>query len=409
MKLILIFCLFFNFTYALDIKSATGSLFVHQKDSEAFIKESLLHSSFINAIKKGFKKQGLSVDEFWQKYKTSLDERIQESVKNLQEQESFQKLDDEEKRYKIRSLKFKVKKSFLSLNSTITSYSIKSITISPRNPNLRIMKVDVKLDEIVLTKKYFSLVKKIIKSSYDSLYLDISYTNYKFDFTQLGVSNESDFTSVVDSHWLSWFEKYKTDNILKIESKKISDIQNTKSQEYSNSLLLKVDVDMRKIDFNDDLQKYTFAFTISGYLMDIYQNKVLTSFSTNKEIKTYTNVSKDRFSSLVANYIYRQPMSKFGDIKNYLNKPKQLLSRYKVVFENYKSIKQIEQIEKQLISLGYEYGLTSNTSSLTQLSYVLDIYCSANKKQLVEVFNRLRDRKKFDLIDMVDTLSVKFK
>ena len=296
------------------------------------------------------------------------------------------------------------------------------MTRSSNNPNYRYIKIDAKVNKENLSKFFYRFMGNKTTNLIDSLYMNIEFDNKLFNYSEIGVDKDSDFTSVIKDNWEDWFEKNKPSNIKNLEiltedeaqeleklagNKEQSDLSN----KYSNSLYLKIVVQMKKTSYNAELNSYSFYFSVNGFVMDIKSNRVIKSFNVDEEEKVYESIKMETFSSTLANHIYRMPMTSFSELIQKFKNLRALDNDLFVNLINYKNLGQVYNFRSELSKRGIKYSLQSVISKLSAGQARLDVSSSANLLELKTLVNSIYSGKNSTQIELIETqggIGIKF-
>ena len=289
-----------------------GSFLAKNSDGLQFIKEQLIYEAMKDIITKELKTLNLNPELFWQKYNDSLDyslKPVDESLKRRfgvgTSKENSKDLEKYTDAMRLKRLKARLKYS--GLNGVMTSYSIKRMSRSAQNSNSRFIRLEAKINRSYLSKIYFRFVQGKKSSEYGGLYIQTQYELRNFSYTDLGVENEKDFTSVINEHWISWFSKNKPTNIANIEilnedkEAKLKDFQSLPVEKqfesvpevFENSLLLHVKLILDLKNYSTALKEHEFSFKGYIYLQDLQTGKVLMQGSIPTDLQKYRNLKKN--------------------------------------------------------------------------------------------------------------------
>lgn len=406
--------------FASDFVKGKGKFISKEGDKLSFVKEQLLHQAFLNVVSQSMTNLGLDTDLFWKNYNntlnTRLDTYLEEITKKYEEEEKT--TDDIKDEVRYRKLNFI--KRFDQINSLIQSYSVRSMTRSSNNPNYRYILIDAKVNKSNLSRLYYKYTSNQSSSVIDSLILNIDFNNKLFNYSDIGVDKDSDFISVIEDNWKTWFAENKPVNIKKLEAideaeaeelEKIAGNSEKFPSEYENSLYLKIVVTMKKIASSSELGTFSFYFQINGFLLDIKSNKVLKSFNVEEVDKSYSNINMDKFSSVLANYLYRMPMGEFSAISRRLKSLRTNQNQFFINFINYKNISQINSLKEKIEQRGIKFSLSSKVLKMSPGFLSMNTLSSATLPELTSMMKSLFSGKNGTNVEFIESstgLSIKF-
>lgn len=401
-----------------------------QNESLGFIKEQLKHEAFLNIISKELDFLQLNADLFWQKYQEKLDDNLSLVDEDLKKR---YKIGTDQETIKLRDLyveklrekRLKKRLRFGNLHRVIRSYAIKRMSRSSQNPKVRFIKLEAKVDRDLLSKFYYKFVQGKKSSDFGSLFVNVEYELENCSYTDIGVDNKSDFTSVVNEHWLEWLSKNKPKNIANIEildedrKSKLKEYQSLPIEKllesipevFENSLLLNIKVVIDQKSINPSFKEYEFSYKSDLYLQDLQTNKILMQKSIPLASQRYSGVKKEDLSSRVANHVYRIPLGEFSGLKKVMsNIPPVNLTRVLSLFD-YHNLKDVNRFMKLVEQKGIKYSLTTNIVSISSNKAEVAVHFDGEVKDLKRLLSASKSAKKdlsFELIDSDNTLGIKF-
>lgn len=414
----LTFCTFA--TLKAETISAKGKFVSDKSDRLSFVKEQLLHSAFLDAVSKSMQQLGLDGDLFWKNYNENLKRRVDAFEQNMISKYEQDKKDLNSVKDEMRYRKLNAIKKFGKVDSLIQSYSIKSMTRSSSNPNYRFISIDAKINKDNLAKLYYRYTSNKSSALIDSLLINIDFNNRLFNFAEIGVDRDTDFTSVIEDNWKTWFTENKPANIKNVDVLKESEAEEVEKvageskdfpAKYENSLYLKIIVNMKKVASSSDLKSFSFYFQVSGFLMDIKTNRILKSFNVEDNNKDYTNINMENFSSVLANYIYRMPMTEFKYASDKLKNLRPIENKYFINVINYKNLSQINDLRSTIEQRGIKYSLSSTLDKVSSNFVSLSTLSSASISELVTMTKEIFGGKKGSNVQIIESstgLSIKF-
>jgi hypothetical protein len=438
MKLVLLaisILLSFNIYAAKDEKFFEGSakFLAQDEDTVEKVKKQLLHLAFRDVITKQLQDLGLDVSLFWQRFDEEFEEKYLEEVGRLEEKnkERLESDADYKKQFmeSLRDVRMNMIVNFQSLPQAIQSYQISQISRSPRNANMRYMNIEAKVNQKVLNRIYYRLVRGKSNDNYTRLILDIDYHLENGNFTDLGVNNERDFTSVVNQHWGDWFKKNKPRVVEKVEvaesrlKRFLTEYDNIPKEELSNrlpselrnSLLLKIELSIEKVRHIPEFKEYAFKIKGGLYLLELDTGRVVHHQEIDLMEKEYTSLDYEQLSTALANAIYRQPMGDFSKVNNTIEKLGRVKNTQTVVLYDYKKIDEALGLIEKIKTNGIRFNLDASLQKVEHNRSTYIVYLDGNKKQLTDlikfVMNRDADpekKHKYDIVDSNGFIGVKF-
>jgi hypothetical protein len=415
---------------ASDAVQGEGRFYADQDDSLTFIKSQVIHQGFMDVISKEITSMGLNKDLFWQKYNEQFSTSFEPVVELLKVKykigtQEVTKKDKDDYKKTLRLKKLKTKKKFGALNRVIQSYGIKRYSRSQQNPNARYVRLDAKINRVLLSKIYYNYVRGKKTSDYGSLFLNIKYNLKNCNYSDLGVEKEKDFTEVVNNHWLKWFSENKPGNIANIEilkedklnrlndyfklpyEKMISEIPEL----FVNSLYFDIEITIEKVGKNEKYNDYKFNFNGGGYLLDLQSNNILASMEFPLETKQYRHLKYEKLSTVLANHVYRMPFNEFSELKKKIKNIAPMNSIHRVSLYDFTNMNDIENFIELIKARGVKNSLNARLDSIGTNRAEIVIFMDGELSEFKTLVKSLESAKKdlsFELIDTDNVLGIKF-
>ncbi len=147
-------------------------------------------------------------------------------------------------------------------------------------------------------------------------------------FSELGVENENDFSSVITNKWIDWFSSNKPVNIANIEvlspekqqklldfNKVSPDLMLANTPEvFVNSLLLDIQIKIVREKFDPRKNEYVFSYIGAGYLKDLQSNLVIETYNFDIQHKKYKITEEINLANILANHVYKMAIGSFPQI-----------------------------------------------------------------------------------------------
>lgn len=411
-----------------DFIKSEGEFMTESGDSVELIKQQLLFEGFLDAVIKKVDSLGLNKDLFVQKYDEKLYRKYDALDKRLKEK---YKIDDSTssaqiKNYvsELRDKKLIVKRKHENMRSLILSYVIKKMSRSPQNANLRVIKMEVKVNEKNIIKKYYELTRGKLESDFGSLYLYTRYNLKNITYSDFGIKNEKDFTGVIQNNWIEWLTKNKAENISNVESlsddgiQKINELEKlpiekafkTIPSEFKNSLLLDVSVDIDKRKFNSRFNEYEFSYTAQAFLRDIQSGLIIGEYNLGEDLKTYRVEKGVSLVNLVANHIYRMVSGHFPKINRAIKDFPPIKNIEKLSISGFKNVDEITSLLELIRTKGVKYSMKAMLVSFSKVNAEAVIYYDGTLPELKAHLNTIKSAKSdlnFNLIETDSGVGIK--
>lgn len=398
-------------------------------DSHEFVKKQLIHEGYKSIISKELEKMELNKDVFWQKYNEKLQEQFVEIEKNLKEQLKYpEKPNAKERKNFAKQLRYKkliFERSFGKLNTAVTSFVIKKISRSQKYPNSRYIRMEGSVNPKVLSRIYYGFVSGTKRSDYGSLFLNIDYRLMNTTFTELGIENENEFSSVITNKWIDWFSSNKPANIANVAI--LSEENKTKYDEYQklpsekmltnipevfiNSLMLDIEMKIIRQKYDKRKNAYEFVYAGAGYLKDLQTNKVLDTFEFSSELKKY-NLGQDMsLANIIVNHVYRMALGSFPQIVSSMKNITNVSSVQRIVASDFANMYKVMTLVEMIQNKGIKYSVRAHIDAIAKNRAEIVVYYDGKVADLKRILNSLRSAKKdisYELIDTGNVLSIKF-
>ena len=435
MKLILVIALFsaFNLYGATPIKGE-GKFTSVAGDTHEFIKRQLIFEGIKDIISTELENLKLNKEAFWKKYDESLAEKLSEIEVNYKELKKYdveanlnrKKLIEEN----IRKKQLRYRRKFLGLNKLLSKFSIRKISRSQKNPRYRYIKLEGAINSKRLTKTYYNLVRGKQTSAYGSLYLRPKFNFKGVSYVDLGVENEKDFETEVTKNWMEWFIENKPVNIANIEllegSKEekfnqlmklpITDFKANMPESFVNSLILEIEVNLKKEKYDDKLKEFTFEYSGYAFLKDIQTNLTIGTYQFG--VKKYGNISKIYRKSnkvslvnLMARDVFQLAKGSFPRINKGIKNMPPISDVKHVSLLDFENINQVHSFLNLAQTRGVKFSLKTKLDSFSSNNASAVFFYDGEFSEVKTFLQQLQSAKKdlsFEVIDEGDQFGIKF-
>lgn len=407
-----------------------GKFYSTDDDSISFIKDELIFLGFQDVISQKLQENGLNKDLFWEKLNSQLTTAFKSIEDDLR---SKYKIDENPSRAQkesfakeLRRKKLLFKRKFGNLSRVITSYSVDKTSRSANNPKIRYIKLHAKVDDRLLSKIYYNFVQGKKTGDYGTLYIHVDYNLENANYTELGITNENDFANVVNNTWLKDFSRDKPGNIKKIEilaGEKLDKLQEYLKlpyermiqeipEEFVNSLYLKIDININKVNADMDVNKYVFSFSGGLFLQDLQNLQILNSANFENDIQDFTLTSKNsKLGNMIATFVYKIPMSAFNQVKSNIRSIPPMTSIQRLALYDFKNIQSVYELIETLKNKGIKYSLNARLESIgNDKAEIILFYdgVEADLKALLSGIKSAKSGQTYDVIDSDTVLGIKF-
>lgn len=430
LKYLILLVLSFNL-FALDENiKGEGKFYATDDDSLTFIQKELTNRAFKVVISKKLEELGLNKDLFWQKYEESFNKSFTYVEDNLKKKykinEKPAKEDRENFAKELRRVKLIRKRKFGNLNRIISSYSIDRSSRSAKNPKIRFMKLHAKVNENLLTKIYYGFVQGKKTGDYGTLYIHVDYNLKNSSYSELGIGNENELANTVNNAWLSKFSKNKPSNIKNIEileGDKLKELGEYLKLPYErmieeipsnlrNSLLLKVEINIEKINVEEDVKKYTFQLGGGLFLQDLQNLQILFSTNFEKQTKDFIlNKRNSELKKLLATVVYKTPTNSFFEVQEKVKNISPMTTIQRLALYDFDNINSVYSLIELLENKGIKYSMKARLESIGKSRAELIVFYDGIKTDLKAILSGIQSAKNgqnYDVIDSDTVLGIKF-
>ncbi len=357
-----------------DTINGEGHFFAHESDSLSFIKNQLTYHAFSDVFTKALTNLKLDSKLFWSKYNAKFENLINPKLESMKEK--FENSNTVKKKsivqinefnQKMRKHKLKAATTFGKLQKAIRSYVIKRNSRSAHNPQSRYTRIEAQIDKKEVFNIYHHFTENRSLRKIDTLFITSKFKLVKGSWSDFAISNQGNFTNTITEHWKKWFEdnfsvsieniKITDDDIIKeLEKHAQRDLYspNTPTVEliknnYSNSLWLKININLNHVATQDILKTITYSFAGEYGLTDLMTNENIAYQEIQPQEYSYNTESPDQLKSSMATFSYQMPLNylkKMGEIIK--NLPSQI-SFQNVIVKNASSINKIFKLRKMLL------------------------------------------------------------
>jgi hypothetical protein len=415
--------------FAANFTKGEGRFQSQKEDSHDFVKKQLIHEGYKSIISKELDKMELNKEVFWQKYQEKLNEKFVEFETKLKDQLKITNQTSPKGRKdfsnKLRYKKLNYQRSFGSLNTAITHFVIKKISRSQKYPNSRYIRMEGSVNPTTLSKIYYKFVAGDKRSEYGSLFINIDYQLSNTTYTELGIENENEFSTVITDRWIDWLSKNKPANIANVQilnaenRVKFDEYQKLPSEKmltmipevFVNSLLLDIEVKIVRKKFDKRKNEYEFLYEGSGYLKDLQTNKIAEVYNFNSELKKYHIKEGVNLANIIVNHVYRMALGAFPQIVNSMKNITNVSSVQRVVATDFSNMYKVMSLVDMIQNKGIKYSVKAHIEAIGKNRAEIVIYYDGKVSDLKRMLNALRSANKgisYDVIDTGNILSIKF-
>ena len=377
-----------------------GSFHVQEGDSFKLANAQLKYSAFKDIITKSLSANGFDAEFFWFKYNEKFNEFFKPTEENMRERFAKNKEPSQEQYeqfYKsMRTRKLIAKAKFGRLERVIKSYTEKKRRQDEQNFKIKYLEISATVDGRLLNRLYLNITEKK-KSEPDKIYITAKVELQKLVWTELGLEQEKDFTSVVMSHWKSWLEKhlknfkgefliadediaqgiltYMNAPIIFNNTSLESGQKHYTGSRFADTLWLHINISIKKISDNIRLQERNFQIGGGFILTNLGNKKIVHHGDFEQKTGKYSTQEPIKLSSALANAVWKMPLSGFKSIPGKMALLPRSIGRVKLEVQNIPNISELikftEVLSKRGLSKQFRPNILSysGTKGTIQLEY----------------------------------------
>jgi len=407
------------------VVSADGRFQSIDDDGLPFIKKQLLSSAYQNAFNKELKSMGLDKTAFW----TSFDQKFEEyfspielklaqryKVKDAEGNELSSVSGKRRVDYKkaLRLKRYQKKRSFGKFDRIVTQYSIRKMSRSPKYPNSRYLRADVKVNRREVHRLYLKFTANNQGHRYHKLFLSTNFNLKSMSWLDTGVEVESDFTDVVRMHWKEKLESLLVDSVsevilcdednlnqlklLNAQLSKAKDAKNIKEKvadfsKFENTLWMNINVTLRKTDEEPIGQKRSFVVEEEMTLQDVISGRVISFLDMKTQETTYSSNDSKLLSSNVASLVYSGVMDSFNTSITHIAKKGGSLGHDSIHVDGRFNMSDLFSLRSLLEEKGIRFGLKPNISSFGNQEASIDLYYRGSRDDIMLLLGEMNGKK----------------
>ncbi len=394
-----------------------GRFYALEEDNLSFVKQQLLFNAYQDVISKVLSEEGLNKELFWK----SFDEKFETYFLPIQQElETKYGMDKEEVSDKdkeafqkiLRARRLKAKSTFKNLRSCVQSYSIKKMSRSSQMANSRFIKIQAKVNKVILGKIYVDLTREGESRMMDKLYVSVDYSIHNMTWNDTGVELKQDFVNVIHNSWKEYLIKNLeglvqeivfTDENLERELKKFAQIptevtnlvaegtESPRGGSFSNSVWLKIRIDLNKIKEDTLLMNREFVVGSSYILQDLGTNDILSFNDTEEANFTFSFDDPQKLSSQLATRVYNAPILKLKDIKNRLVNIPANQNEIHVLLKNIDNIQEVFAFNNFIQGQGVSYQIQPSLDRLNISEVRIGLRFLGTKESFMEFLSKLNN------------------
>lgn len=386
-----------------------GRFYANPDDSLAFIKNQLLNSAFQDVLSKELKEMGLASDLFWTNYNKKFDEyfdSIHEELKDKYKDKDGKISDRRNYEKELRHKRLVLKSNFGQLTRLISSYSVIKMSRSTHMANNCFISVKAKVKSNDLSKVYYQYIRVGTERDFKTLFLTTTFRLDSGTWSDVGVQNETDFTSVVQEHWQQKLREILGPQELKIVltnqdyeeklTKYVSMPRNLveQLQKHANlgnesdsreiairpegdalqdSLWLNINMTLTKVGLDAATGNIKFSLAGGIYLRETAGGKIVDFDDFDPAQVTFSTKDSHSLSSNIASLVYGLPMTKIGQLPKIISSIRSLKKITHLVVQGANSVNEVFQIGELLQNKGATLQLEAKILAINEDKSVISV------------------------------------
>lgn len=286
--------------------------------------------------------------------------------------------------------KIDVKKNRKNLFKFISSY--KNLKSWKKNENAA-LKTSVEINSLLALKNYSKFIKKNneLKALPEGqkLLIKLDYRLKGFTWRDLNFFGEEDFKKSLIDSWRKWIQKdfaKRNFNFLVIEYNE--DFERSLD---NDSYVLNVFVKLSKKLIDKEFKRYEFFHELD-YGVSNFELKNLSGSSLLKESKGFEGVEDFEIPNLIANSVYRLPLSEFISLKSKILGGMKRTVNSQILVKSYKNFSEINKLINLLGSYGSNLLIEASVGKIAGNSVSLNVNYSGTDTDLVKLIRLLETK-----------------
>lgn len=420
--LIITFLLTFSIAHA-DFTKGRAKFLSRADDSLSLVKKQLVYLATRELINKELEGMGLQSELFWKRYDEELEEEKKLLRENYEEKygmnsgtPSRKKRLNFEKVYREKSLE--LEREFGNITQVLESYKVSGVSRSSKNPLLRYINMEGRVNRLLLKNLYF----KFFKNNDDSTAISNIYWRTEINLTQgdwekLGVSSKETILTAINN---SLLKKLSTQVDLQIDKILFSDdliekkiqsyvarmskgeaIQDDASDnpeerdsivddyEFSRSshILFTANLDIKEVNKNLGELKLEISHKVSFVNLFHFEPILITNYQSSN--LTLKQGEDQNIPSQLASFIHGRFVSYLNPIKSALTELSSSGSYSTIELKNVQSIKDVIEFQDLLRKKGVSLRLDSIIKEMTVDSCQLSLRYVGKEDTLRQILQSL--------------------
>jgi hypothetical protein len=225
-----------------------------------------------------------------------------------------------------------------------------------------------------------------------------------FQWTDLGLEKETQFTAPLTRAWEKWFKENlpKTVSTVEIceatcltylegwEEKSPEELVNVSDTYFQNVLWLRVGITLRRNVINN---RQTFSWDGRVLLLDGNTKRSLANLTLSREQKEWMNIPQKEVNTQLVSRVYRTPIGVFPRVVEKAETSLPLNRVIKLVISGYKHMGDVTAYSELLQSRGSSLGLQVAMSGFGSKEAVMKVYFRGEEKSFTDLLSQVKELK----------------
>jgi hypothetical protein len=293
---------------------------------------------------------------------------------------------------------------FSQIIEALKSHSLSAFTQNKEDLNLWTADVNLEFDKIKLEKIFRRVIndkgyhssKLIIMSDIDA---------YQFTWPELELESHKNFLAPLNQSWLKWENENLPTSVAEVricEESCLSYITKWSedssehrilSDEYADSVLLKVALRLKRVSSKPDLKEATFEWEGRSVLQDLNTKRILASFVIPQEKRTFRYTDQKSLNSALASSLYRSPLTSFLQFKRKLEDNIGFNRVSKLVIKGHSNLGDVLTLIEVIKTRGSSLGLEVFIDAFTKDEAQIACFYRGEEKSFSDVLSGIKELK----------------
>ena len=293
---------------------------------------------------------------------------------------------------------------FSQIIEALKSHSFSAFTQNKEDLNLWTADVNLEFDKIKLEKVFRRFIndkgyhssKLIIMSDIDA---------YQFTWPELELESHKNFLAPLNQSWLKWENENLPTSVAEVRicdesclsyiTKWSEDSSEHRilSDEYTDSVLLKVALRLKRVSSKPDLKEATFEWEGRSVLQDLNTKRILASFVIPQEKRTFRYTDQKSLNSALASSLYRSPLTSFLQFKRKLEDNIGFNRVSKLVIKGHSNLGDVLTLIEVIKTRGSSLGLEVFIDAFTKDEAQIACFYRGEEKSFSDVLSGIKELK----------------